>query len=321
MVVGFLRSGSGSQAQLGRCGDRAVGGWTEEQPVTLPAPERPGGVPATAGATDVLAALADLPGVAEAGAAARTAVDRLLGHRILRRRSAEVTVESALRGARASAALEAGLEPALEAALEAALDGAPVPRDRLDAVADGALRLYAELGTMRSSFELAPRQALARMHVLAARGLAPDEQLGRPRLTAAVDDPLGLGPAPGPAEVSARLDALVTALTRRTAASALVVAAIVHGELLVLRPFAVANGLVARAAARLVLVTRGLDPKSVSSPEVGHRELGAQYADAARRYAGGGSEGVAVWLVHCADAVALGAREGLAVCTAIERGP
>ena len=39
-------------------------------------------------------------------------------------------------------------------------------------------------------------------------------------------------------------------------------------------PTAPVSGLVARAAARLVLVTRGLDPTAVSVPEVGHVELG-----------------------------------------------
>ena len=77
----------------------------------------------------------------------------------------------------------------------------------------------------------------------------------------------------------------------------------------------------ARAAARLVLVDRGLDPKAVSAPEVGHAELHHEYADAARAYISGGPPGVARWLVHCAGAVALGAREGTAVCEAILRAP
>lgn len=60
---------------------------------------------------DPLAALLPLPDVQDAVAEARTAVDALLGHRVLRRGSAEVTAESALRGARASAELEgAGIE-------------------------------------------------------------------------------------------------------------------------------------------------------------------------------------------------------------------
>jgi hypothetical protein len=68
------------------------------------------------------------------------------------------------------------------------------------------------------------------------------------------------------------------------------------------------------------LVDRGLDPKAVSAPEVGHAELHAEYADALRGYVSGGPAGVGAWVVHCAKAVELGAREGLAVCEAIRRG-
>ena len=162
--------------------------------------------------------------------------------------------------------------------------------------------------------------------MLAAAELVTDsDALGRPRAVGtAYDDPLGLGPAPEPVEVAARLDGLARVLTGGTSAPAVVVAAVVHGELMALRPFGSADGLVARAAARLVLVDRGLDPKAVSAPEVGHVELDHQqsgeYADALRSYVSGGPDGVARWVVHCARAVALGAREGLAVCEAIRRG-
>ncbi len=91
--------------------------------------------------------------------------------------------------------------------------------------------------------------------------------------------------------------------------------------MLALRPFAWGNGLVARAAQRLVLVGRGVDPKAVSVPEAGHLELGrAVYARALAGYATGTEEGVADWLLHCGEAIALGAREGLAVCEAVRRG-
>ena len=56
--------------------------------------------------TDPFGAVALLPEVADAAAAARGAVDRLLTSRVLRRQSAEVSVEAGLRSARASAALE-----------------------------------------------------------------------------------------------------------------------------------------------------------------------------------------------------------------------
>ncbi|MDP9181551.1 MAG: hypothetical protein M3P04_02085 [Actinomycetota bacterium] len=283
---------------------------------------------------DPFAALVDLPGVSDAVAEARTAIDGLLGHRVLRRRSAEVTAESALRGARASAELEgAGME--LERLRGQLLSGQQVTvqsKDpRLGQVAANAVRLHADLGSLLPSWKAAPRQALARLHVLAAADLGlPDDQLGRPRtgVTDPVEDPLDLGPAPQPLESTARLDGLCRLLLEPTSAPAVVVAAVVQGELLALRPFGAVDGIVARAAARLVLVGRGLDPKAVSAPEVGHAELDAAglrarhthaYAEAARAYVRGGELGVGQWLVHCAQAVALGAREGVAVCEAILR--
>ncbi|CAM5724994.1 Oxidoreductase OS=Streptomyces glaucescens OX=1907 GN=SGLAU_18520 PE=4 SV=1 [Streptomyces glaucescens] len=54
---------------------------------------------------DPLAALGALPGVADSVESVRKAVDRVYGHRIMRRRSNEITSEAALRGARGSAAL------------------------------------------------------------------------------------------------------------------------------------------------------------------------------------------------------------------------
>ena len=275
--------------------------------------------------TDVLAPLLALPGVESAVAQARTAVDGLLSHRVLRRGSAEVTAESALRGARASASLEgAGIE--LERLRGQLMAGGAVTlpsRDERGArLVEGAVRLHAELGSVLGAFRHSPRQALARLHVLAAAQLVDDpDALGRPRAVgAAYDDPLELGAAPDPLEVAARLDGLARVLVASTSAPAVVVAAVVHGELMALRAFGSADGLVARAASRLVLVDRGLDPKAVSAPEVGHAELSADYAEALRGYVGGGPPGVARWIVHCAAAVALGAREGLAVCEAIRRG-
>ena len=59
----------------------------------------------------------------------------------------------------------------------------------------------------------------------------------------------------------------------------------------------------------------------VTVPEVGLVELGATaYADALAGYVSGSAHGVATWVRHCASAVVLGAREGVAVCEAIQRG-
>jgi hypothetical protein len=304
---------------------------------------------------DPFARIAALPGVADAVLSARAAVDRLLGHRVIRRRGSAVSAESALRGARASAALE----------------GRPfgLPEVRAGAVTDpvvqGALRVSAELGMLAETWRQAPRQVLARLHALAAADVVDAARLGRPRAadqdaTAAatatqsaartapaaraapaavtdsdanaaapavddtvddtVDNVAGLGPPPAPATVAVRLDALFDLLMGDTEAPAIVVGAIVHGELLALRPFGRCDGIVARGAQRVTFIARGLDPKSLIAPEVGHAELGDAYAEALRGYVTGTPEGVAGWVRHCADAVSVAARDSLAFCEALQRG-
>lgn len=235
-----------------------------------------------------------LDGVADAVAEAVATVDRLLAHRLLRSNSAPISAESALRGARASAILE-GEQVALPELRAGA--GGPVVR--------GALRASGELGALVATWSRAPLQVLARLHLLAAAELSEAGALGRP--------------VTGP-EAGARLQTIAALVAGGTAAPAVLVAAVVHGELLAARPFATANGVVARAASRLTLVARGLDPKSVSVPEVGHLELISSYVDCATGYATGDRAAVAGWLRHCSAAVALGAQEGLAVCAAAQRG-
>lgn len=236
----------------------------------------------------------DLPGVADAVTVAREAVDRLLNHRVLRRQSAAVSSESALRGARASAALEDHEVPLTD--LRAGVVHDPVVL--------GALRVSAGLGGLVPVWERAPLQAIARLHVLAAAGTVADEDLGRP--AAATD--------------TNRLTALARLVSDNRATSGILLAAVVHGELATLAPFGGLDGVVARAAARLTMITRGVDPKSVSVPEVGHLERTDDYRAALLAYSTGEPAGVADWLRHCATAVHLGAQEGLAICEAVLRG-
>jgi hypothetical protein len=262
--------------------------------------------------SNALADLAAEPRVAAAVDEARVMVDRLLGHRMLRRSSALVAAESALRGARASAALDGSSYP-----LDA-LRGGDVPADP---VLQGALRLSLEVGGLVDVLGRAPRQVLARLHAVAAGDSIVPDRVGRPRgEREPLVDPLGLGDPPGPAAVAARLDALSELLAAKGGAPAIVVAAVAHGEVLALRPFGWGNGLVARSLERLVLIGRGLDPKAVSAPEVGHHELASEYGERAAGYVAGTAEGVIGWVVHCAAAVRLGAREGVAMCEALQRG-
>ncbi|MFJ6617295.1 oxidoreductase [Kitasatospora sp. NPDC091335] len=290
--------------------------------------------------TDPLAPLAQLPGVPDAVAEVRKAVDRLYGHRVMRRRAAEVTSESALRGARASAAL-AGADWSLEEVRRRSDFGAE-PEAR---TVGAALRIAAEAGQLLSIWRHSPLQVLARLHLLAVGD--GEQAAGRPRRAGegaeelfplelkpvesvevdAVDGPLPvLPPAPGADEVAARLDQLSRLLVARAEGQgvgtpALVVASVVHGELLVLRPFGTHNGVIARAAQRIVLIAEGLDPKSVCPAEVGLAELGtAAHRRALAGYLAGTPEGMAAWIAYCGRALRLGVRESTAVCEAMQRG-
>lgn len=256
-----------------------------------------------------VAAVAELPGVPEAVREAREAVDRLYRHRVLRRRGPEVSAESALRGARASAALE-GVDVPLETVRRGEAD---------DPTSQGALRALAEAARLGRTWRTAPRQVLARLHTVAAAGLADESELGRPRSGPTGSDMLKLGAAPDAAEAAARMRALADLVTGVGDAPALVLGALVHAELVAVRPFGVADGLVARAAERLTLMEFGLDPKSLVAVEVGHVELGAAYRESLLGYLTGTRDGVAGWIRHCASAVVLGAREATAVCEALSR--
>ncbi|MFE0691045.1 oxidoreductase [Streptomyces xiamenensis] len=273
---------------------------------------------------DPLTSLAELPGVPDTVASVRTAVDRLYGHRVMRRRATEVAGEAALRGARGSAALS-GADWALEEVRRRTDFG---DGDQARTVG-AALRITAEAGGWLQVWRATPLRVLARLHLLAASGGAPDgapgATIGRPRLAgetvtepALAEDQI---PLPGAEELAARLDGLNQLLVTGSAAPALVTAAVVHGELLTLRPFTTHNGLVARAAQRIVLLGSGLDPKGVAPAEAGHAETGTEaYAQALAGYASGTAQGMAEWIAHCGRAVELGVRESVAVCEALQRG-
>jgi hypothetical protein len=229
---------------------------------------------------DPLVRLTALEGVASAMAATRDGIDALLRDRGLRRTTPDLTGESLLRGAHASAVLE-GSSSTLEEMREAGGD----------AVAQAALRVGAELLGLQPTLSRAPLQVAARLHTLAGQGDTDDADLGRPRDAAA----------------AARLRDLGALLSRGTTAPALVVAAVVHAELRTAAPFASHNGIVARAAERLVLVARGVDAKSLVVPEAGHLALRREYESNLRGYAEGGAAGVHAWLLYAAEAYAKGA--------------
>jgi len=254
---------------------------------------------------DVLAPLADLSGVADAVGRARDAVDAVLWDRAVRARAADVVAGSRLRGAWATAAID-GAEVRPDALVSGdALDGSPMGR-----LVAAALAVGAETPRQVEVFARAPLQAVSRLHAVVAAGFVDDDARGRLRTDSLADDPLRLGSLPPADEAARRTTAWASLITAPTQAPALVVAAVVHGELAVTRPFAWGSGLVARAATRLVMAARGVDPDGLTVPEAGLWAAGRPaYAGALKAYATGTPDGVAEWLVLHADAVRVGADE------------
>ncbi len=230
---------------------------------------------------DFFGALSALEGVPSALAAARDGVDALLRDRGLRRTTPAATAESLLRGAVASAQL-AGSVSSLD----------DVRRGAGDEIGRAAARLYSELLGLAPVVTRSPLGALARLHTLAVAGTMSAEQVGRPR-----DGP----------ESAAMLRRLGAMLLAPTAAPAIAVAGLAHAELVTAAPFSSANDLVARALERLVLVSRGVDPASVTVPEAGHQRLADSYHRSLAAYATGETAGRRAWLLHVASAVTGGA--------------
>ena len=161
--------------------------------------------------TDPHAPLAELPGVAAASEEAREALGRAHRHRTNLRGWPTTAAEAALRAARASSVLDGG-------SMQLSENG------DADPVLAGALRVSEALEGGATSlvgvWQRAPLQAIARLHALAAAGLAADERLGRPR---------------GDADVGRRLELLADIVTGGTEVPAPVLAGVAHGELLTLK--------------------------------------------------------------------------------------
>ena len=230
--------------------------------------------------TDPLAWLTDLEGVRSAYAGTRDGIDVMLRDRGLRRTSPEMTAESLLRGAHASAVLE-GSTATVE----------QVRAGEVDEIAADAVRLSASMLALAPLLKTAPLQAIARLHAVVGSGALDPEQLGRPRDAASAD----------------RLRGVAELLLSGTEAPALLVAAIAHADVATAAPFASHNGIVARALERLVMVSRGVDAKSLVVPEAGHLALRTAYESNLRGYSEGGPRGVHAWALYGAEAFAAGA--------------
>ncbi len=274
-------------------------------------------------------ALLGLPGVREAVEDARTACTELRWHQALRRRIPEAAAESRVRGATATALLE-GAEPAgsqgtvsLVRDLVRGAAAWPTEPDPVERVLKAAVQVTAATESATSAGLNSPAHLLAHLHLAAGADLLPPEQVGRPRLPGEGCSEFGDLGEPLPAEdLPERLNLVYDLLgTLRTGGSALAVAALVHAELVTVRPFVSGNGLVARALERVVHRVGGLDPTGVAVPELGHsQKVGADYRGALTAYGQGGTEGVRLWLLHCAEAVVTGAGAGTAIADSVLAG-
>lgn len=231
-----------------------------------------------------------LAGVDDAVEDVRTAVTALRRHPANRTGWPRTAAAASIRAARASAAL----------------DGAPMALDPdaasvADPVIAGALRVAAGIGSMATVWSRSPLQALAKLHTLAAADLVAAEDLGRPRTA----DP-GIG---------RRMNDLVAAVTTDAWPGPIQVA-VVHGELLTMRPFGSADGVVARAASRLAMISSGLDPAGLGVPEVAHLRSGPRYLELAAGFATGDPDAVAAWILEVCRCLIDGAREGVSIADA-----
>lgn len=283
--------------------------------------------------TAIAAQIADLAGQPEvdrAVRAARKACEELRWHPALRKQAEQGAAESRVRGAAASAQLE-GAEVAgsvvslrvvrdvMRGALEAPTDPDPVWR-----ATTAAIQVTAATETISNSALGAPAQVLARLHSAAATPLLQPEYAGRPRQQGQVcAEWTELGPACPSAQLPPRLAGISELISAAQAGvgPAIVLTALVHAEVVAARPFVAGNALVARALERLMLHRAGVDPLGVAVVEAGHAAgLGADYRGAMTAYVEGGSTGVGLWLVHCADAVTEGAAQGRVIADAVLSG-
>ena len=129
----------------------------------------------------------------------------------------------------------------------------------------------------------------------------------------------GPGPNLGGQELRERLEQIVTLIDTPNL-PALVRVALVHAEMLTVRPFALANGALGRLLVRHLSVRDGLDPTGVSVSDYYAGRVPAAYAEAAQAYVSASLEGVVAWIIWQAEALLEGMRQGSELSRAVQAG-
>ena len=303
---------------------------------------------------DACLALAREERVAAASEALYEASAQLRWQEALRKRWREARAEASVRAAVSGAAIEGAVvsAQALREQIAAGLEGAGAHASSKDPAWDAATGLWRAhsrlvgympdlVGRTRPVVP-ATAQLMATLHrdvagPLAVGGLISEAVVGCPResaglvenvKTAFADGQLlegrgllegGPGPNLGGQELRERLEQIV-ALVDTPNLPALVRLALVHAEMLTVRPFALANGALGRLLVRHLSVRDGLDPTGVSVSDYYAGRVPGAYAEAAQAYASASLEGVVAWIIWQAEALLEGMRQGSELSRAVQAG-
>lgn len=194
---------------------------------------------------------------------------------------------------------------------------ATLHRDVAGPLAVGGLISEAVVGCPRESGQALENQSLEGAGLLeggkAALEGAGLRENGNPLLEG------GPGPNLGGQELRERL-AQIVALIDTPNLPALVRVALVHAEMLTVRPFALANGALGRLLVRHLSVRDGLDPTGVSVSDYYAGRVPGAYAEAAQAYVSASLEGVVAWIIWQAEALLEGMRQGSELSRAVQAG-
>ena len=200
---------------------------------------------------------------------------------------------------------------------------ATLHRDVAGPLAVGGLISEAVVGCPRESGQALENQSLEGAGLLEGGKAALEggglRENGNPLLEGGQLLEGGPGPNLGGQELRERL-AQIVALIDTPNLPALVRVALVHAEMLTVRPFALANGALGRLLVRHLSVRDGLDPTGVSVSDYYAGRVPGAYAEAAQAYTSASLEGVVAWIIWQAEALLEGMRQGSELSRAVQAG-